>query len=165
MICTIPHVFAAATPRRGAIVCSMRGHSLVELLLALAVVGILAGLAIPRVRHVADSLAVEQAAQRIVAMHQRARISAVLESRRTLYRIGPDSLSIAVLADGDTLLRAAAAGPAADGVALSGPARAITWAPTGIAIGASNGTWRLTRGAARREVVIARLGRVRVVRQ
>lgn len=140
------------------------GYSLVDVLLVLVIVAILTALAVPRVARIADSLAVEAAAQRIVAMHHRARISAVLESRRTIYRIAADSLRIAVVVGADTLPRATVPGPATDGVALTGPTRPITWTPTGIGLGASNGTWRLTRGTASREVVVARLGRVRIRR-
>jgi hypothetical protein len=49
-------------------------------------------------------------------------------------------------------------------IALTGPTRAMRFSPVGIMAGVTNGTWRLTRGEAARNVVVSRLGRVRVVR-
>ena len=54
-------------------------------------------------------------------------------------------------------------GPAADGVMLAGPPRTLTFSPVGITTGLSNASFRLTRGAAERTVVVSRLGRVRIV--
>jgi hypothetical protein len=74
--------------------------------------------------------------------------------------------------DGDSLVirpRGAAAalwhapGPAAAGVSLAGPPRQILFSPLGLSMGLANGTYRLSRGAAVRSVIISRLGRVRSV--
>jgi len=141
-----------------------RGFSLLELLLVLAVVGLLLLLALPRMASVLDSVAVESAAQRVAAVHARARITALIENRLVVYGIAADSLRVGVVANGDTTWRTAAAGPAASGVTLTGPARRVLWSPVGVAMGASNGTWVLARGSARRSVVVSRLGRLRIVR-
>lgn len=142
-----------------------RGVTLIELLLALVVGSLLAALAVPRFARVRDSLAVEAAAQRLVAAHQRARLLAILQSRETLLGVRADSLVLRIVSGTDSVTHWGAPGPAADGVALSGPARPMIFSPVGLMYGVSNGTWRFTRGAARRDVIVSRLGRVRMVRQ
>jgi prepilin-type N-terminal cleavage/methylation domain-containing protein len=135
------------------------GFTLPETIMALAVVGLLLGIAVPRLTALRNSLAVEEAAQRLVGAHRRARIAAVLQSRPAVLTIGPDSFSIRFA--GHTADAWAAAGPAAMGVALAGPVRRLTFSPVGISTGVSNATFRLSRGAATRTIVVSRLGRVR----
>jgi prepilin-type N-terminal cleavage/methylation domain-containing protein len=136
-----------------------RGVTLPELSLALVVCGLLLGIAVPRLDTLRDTLAVEQAAQQIVAAHRRARIMAITLSRVMVVSIGPDSLSIRPA--GDTA-RWRALGPSASGVSLQAAGREITFSPVGITTGVSNATFRLSRGASSRAVVLSRLGRVRV---
>jgi Tfp pilus assembly protein FimT len=45
---------------------------------------------------------------------------------------------------------------------LAGPIRILTFSPVGITTGLSNASFRLTRGAVSRTVVVSRLGRVRL---
>ena len=52
------------------------------------------------------------------------------------------------------------AGPAHRGVHLAGAGRPILFAPSGIAMGASNRTLILSKGAVSRRVVVSRLGRL-----
>jgi prepilin-type N-terminal cleavage/methylation domain-containing protein len=141
-----------------------RGFSLLELVLVLAVLSLLLLVALPRLSAVLDSIAVESAAQRVAALHARARITAVIENRVVVYGIAADSLRLGVVAGGDTAWRAATPGPAAAGVTLTGPTRRVLWSPVGVALGVSNGTWVLARGSARRAVVVSRLGRLRIQR-
>jgi prepilin-type N-terminal cleavage/methylation domain-containing protein len=143
---------------------SLSGYTLVELALALVVAGILAALAAPRFAAMADALAVDAAVRRVTALHQAARMQAVLHSRTAVYSIATDTLRIALVRAGDTTRAATALGPAADGVTLAGPAHPIVWSPVGITTGLSNGTWRFVRGAVERDVIVSRLGRLRVVR-
>jgi hypothetical protein len=49
-------------------------------------------------------------------------------------------------------------------VALRGPARPLAFAPTGWTAGVANATYHLARGAATRDVIISRYGRVRIIR-
>lgn len=137
-----------------------RGSSLLELLLTLAIVTLLLGIALPRFSLVRDQLAVGEAAGRIAAAHRRARITAILESRPVLLTIGPDSLRIAV--DPDSGATWTEPGPSAHGVILAGGSRQLTFSPVGITTGLSNATFRLTRGLASRTVVVSRLGRLRI---
>jgi Tfp pilus assembly protein FimT len=47
---------------------------------------------------------------------------------------------------------------------MTGGQRTLTFSPTGISMGFSNASWTLTKGSAKRRVVISRLGRVRIER-
>jgi Tfp pilus assembly protein FimT len=138
-----------------------RGATLVELSLSLGLVGIVLVIALPRLQALTDSLAVDRAARQIAAAHSRARMAAVLHSQVLELTVDASGLTIRPIAGGGIMWRAD--GPAAEGVALAGPSRTLTFSPVGITLGLSNATFALTRGAARRTVVVSRLGRVRIV--
>ncbi|MFL5494667.1 MAG: GspH/FimT family protein [Gemmatimonadales bacterium] len=138
-----------------------RGLTLIELLLVLTVTGLLFGIVLPRFATLADGLAVEQAAQHLVGAHRRARMTAILQSQPIVLTIAPESLVIRVGSGGPESWRAA--GPADEGVALAGGAKQIVFSPVGITTGLSNATFQLTRGNARRSVVVSRLGRARIL--
>jgi prepilin-type N-terminal cleavage/methylation domain-containing protein len=138
-----------------------RGVTLIELLLVLTVTGLLFGIALPRFASLADGLAVMQAAQHLVGAQRRARMTAILESREIVLTIAPDSLVIRVGHGGLESWRAS--GPAAEGVALAGGVKRIVYSPVGITTGLSNASFPLTRGNARRTVVVSRLGRARIL--
>ena len=137
-----------------------RGTSVLELLLALVIAGILLGIALPKFGLFRDQLAVGDEAGRIAAAHRRARITAILESHPVVLIITPDSLRITITADSGTTWTAP--GPSTHGVALTGGPRQLTFSPEGITTGVSNATFQLTRGTASRTVVVSRLGRLRV---
>jgi Tfp pilus assembly protein FimT len=138
-----------------------RGATLLELLLVLVNIGTLTANAEPRVRGFTDGLAVNRAAIEIASAHRRARISAILQSRIVELTISTGTLAIRPRgASADTWR---AAGPVALGVTLAGPSRIITFSPVGISMGVSNASFRLSRGAASRTVVVSRLGRLRIV--
>jgi prepilin-type N-terminal cleavage/methylation domain-containing protein len=138
-----------------------RGATLIELVLVLAIIGILTAIAEPRVRGFNDSLAVDRAALEIVSAHRRARINAILQSRVVELTISASQLSIRPRGAAADTWRTP--GPAAEGVALAGPGHVIAFSPVGISIGLSNASFPLSRGAASRTVVVSRLGRVRIV--
>ncbi len=138
-----------------------RGTTLPELALTLVVMGLVLAIALPRLRGLTDSLAVNRAAQEIVAAHRRARMSAILQSRVVELTVGATALAVRPRGAAADLWRAD--GPAANQVVLAGPQRTIVFSPVGVTFGLSNATFQLTRGAATRTVVVSRLGRVRVV--
>jgi prepilin-type N-terminal cleavage/methylation domain-containing protein len=138
-----------------------RGYTVVELTLVLAIIGLILGIALPRLAPLADSWTAEQAAQAVVLAHRRARIAAILMSRPLVLTVAADSLRIATLSD-SVVWRAA--GPAAQGATLAGPIRKLTFSPVGLTMGLSNATFQIRRGAAIRSVVVSRLGRVRIQR-
>ena len=141
-----------------------RGATLPELLVAIALVALVLGIAAPRLTEPLDTLAVEHAAGEIAGAHARARVAAVVESRTTMLHIAVDSLTMDAMEPGGPARRWSMPGPGRFAVAMSGPARTLTFSPTGVTAGFSNASWTLTKGSATRRVVISRLGRVRIER-
>ena len=141
------------------------GAVLLDLTLALVVAGLLQGIGIPALRDPLDRLAVERAALDIAGAHTRARIAAVTHNTVTRLVVRSDSLLITVGRAPDTTRLWSAPGPAIASVALSGPGYALTFQPAGISFGFSNGSFDLSRGSARRSVIVSRLGRVRIIRR
>ena len=140
------------------------GFSPLEVLVVVVLASLVLAMAVPASRAALDTIAVAGEARRITSAHLRARFTAILESRTALFTVREDSLIIRVVVGTDTAVRWATRGPAAQNIALSGPTRAMRFSPVGIMTGVTNGTWRLTRGAAARNIVVSRLGRLRVTR-
>jgi prepilin-type N-terminal cleavage/methylation domain-containing protein len=139
-----------------------RGITLVELLLALAILGIVLAFAAPRAIALADRQRVARAADRVAFAQRRARHLALVQSAAVELVLRDDS----VLARWDAGARAwSAPGPAVEGVTLASGPDSLLYAPNGMATGAANARHLLRRGAAEAEVVVSRLGRVRVVRR
>jgi Tfp pilus assembly protein FimT len=142
-----------------------RGATVFELLAALAIVGVIAGVAVPGASALADRLAVEHEAARVMMAYRSAWLAARREHRLSLLRITPDSLAIRTVASAgapDTALHSVSPGPALAGVALASPPHTAVFAPDGVAMGLSNATHVLRKGGAQRRVVVSRLGRVRI---
>lgn len=137
-----------------------QGHTLIELVIALALLGILLGLATPRLSGALDGIHAGQAAARIALAHGRARAAALNEQRVARVVLTADSLVVLV---GDSL-RWRLPGPAIDGAALMTEPVETSYAPNGLAMGVANARYVITRGVARVEVFVSRLGRVRIVR-
>ena len=140
-----------------------RDFTLLETLVTLLIAGLILAFAVPRLGEMLDRVAVSAAAREIAAAHSRARVIAVTEGRVSLLSVRPDSLVLLVIEGTDTVARWAAPGPAAAGIALSGPARPLMLAPTGVGFGVSNATYTLSRGMAARQVIMSRWLRVRIV--
>lgn len=141
-----------------------RGTTLIELLLALAVLSLLLAIALPNLSDTRDRLLAREWAAELVAAHTRARFLALAEQRVMLLTISTDSLLVrAVGSAGDTTERWRSDGPAVSGVTLAGGPRTIAFAPSGVAFGLANATYTLTRGSAVKQVVVSRYGRVRVL--
>ena len=139
-----------------------KAFTLPELVLGLAVAGILVGIAVPRLAATLDQIEVQAAAAHLVAAHQRARIMAITRNQVVVLSI--DSAALTISPRGGSAVLWSEIGPAASGVALAGPARQFTFSPEGLTLGLSNATLRLSRGGSTRTLVISRLGRVRIVR-
>jgi len=138
-----------------------RGTTLLELALALVIVGLLLGIARPRLGGLMDSLAVDRAAHEIIAAHRRARIVAVLRSQ--VVELTVDATALAIRPRGAAADLWSGPGPSASQVVLVGPQRRISFSPVGVSMGLSNASFRLSRGAVVRTVVVSRLGRTRIV--
>ncbi|HEU5155028.1 MAG TPA: prepilin-type N-terminal cleavage/methylation domain-containing protein [Gemmatimonadales bacterium] len=139
-----------------------RGLTLVEMLLALVIAGLVCLIALPAAGDLRNRFLVDQAAYEITAAHTKARLTAVVEGRVALLTIRSDSLRLDVIDGVDTLFRWSAAGPAQAGVTLAGGSRTIPFAPIGVAFSLANGSYSLSRGSRTKQVVVSRYGRVRV---
>lgn len=137
-----------------------RGFSLPEIVLVLALIGILVGIAIPPLSGALDRIEVRTAANHVVAAHQRARMMAVAQGQVLVLSVNRNEL--AIRRQGQATPLWVEAGPAANGVVLDGPGHTFTFSPEGLTFGFSNATLRLSRGSATRTVTISKLGRVRV---
>ncbi len=136
------------------------GFSLIELVLVLALLALLLGIAVPPLAGALDRIEVASAASQIAAAHSRARMMAISKSRVLVLRV--DSASLSIHLRGSTSHLWSDTGPASSGVSLSGPVRSFTFSPEGFSLGLSNASLHLSRGSATRTVVISRLGRVRI---
>ena len=143
-----------------------RGVTLLELVIVLALIGLLAGIVIPGSAVLADRLAVEQQAARLLTAYRSAWVTARMQQRLAILRISADTLAIRTVRtadDPDTLLAWIAPGPSVAGVALSSPAHTSVFGPDGLGLGLANTSHVLVKGNATRKVVVSRLGRVRIV--
>ncbi len=143
-----------------------RGVTLLELVIVLAVIGVLAGMVVPSSASLADRLAVEHQAARLLTAHRSAWVTARMQQRLAILRISADTLAIRTVRganDPDTLLAWIAPGPSVAGVTLASPAHTSVFGPDGLAMGLANTSHVLVKGNATRKVVVSRLGRVRIV--
>jgi prepilin-type N-terminal cleavage/methylation domain-containing protein len=136
-----------------------RGTTLIEMLVGLVIIGLISSAALPAVRQFRDRYTVQSAASEIAGAHNRARIRAVLEGQVADLEIRADSLLLRVAASAVW----SAPGPLAAGVTLTSPPRTLSFAPSGVTMGFANATFVLTKGSVRRQVVVSRLGRVRII--
>lgn len=141
-----------------------KGITLVELLVVLAIIGILAAIAVPSSAALLAGVLTDRAAHELMAAHRVARFTAIMRSRVTRLEITPDSVVVRLVEGPDSGVVWRQSGPAANGVTLTGPAYPLVFTPFGLPRGLGNATYRLTRGNARCSVVISRLGRLRLVR-
>ena len=139
-----------------------RGFSLPELLTICVLTALVSGVAVPALMHAMDRRAVEEAARIIILAHREGRNTAIAIHRQTLLRLAADTIELRAFEGRDTTLLWRRPGPRSLGVTVTGNAHTVRFIPYGYSIGASNTSYTLTRGVARRRVVISRLGRVRV---
>jgi prepilin-type N-terminal cleavage/methylation domain-containing protein len=138
------------------------GYTLPEVALALVIAGLLLGIALPRFTALKQEVAIEQAAQALVSAHRRARTLAVASGHPAILSVADRSLRITL--SGAAQPHWLAPGPLAQGIAITGTPRDLTFSPLGITTGLSNATFNLTLGSATRSVVVSRLGRIRILR-
>jgi prepilin-type N-terminal cleavage/methylation domain-containing protein len=142
-----------------------RGVTLLELVFVLAIIGVMAGIVVPSASYLADRLAVEHQAARILSAYRSAWLTARMQHRLALLRVTADTLAIRTVRSAgapDTTLVWVATGPALAGVALTSASHTTVFAPDGVAMGLSNTSHTLRKGGAKRQVVVSRLGRVRI---
>ncbi|HEX9754226.1 MAG TPA: hypothetical protein VGA42_00885 [Gemmatimonadales bacterium] len=144
---------------------SMRGTTLLEALVALCLLGLLAGSAVPGAVGLRDRLLVERHAARVIEGYERARAAALVTGGPALLAIAADSLAVLRVEGNDTFSVWRAPGPITDGVALAATHALVAIGPHGLSYGLANGRIDLSRGQVSRGVVASRPGRLRVVRR
>jgi prepilin-type N-terminal cleavage/methylation domain-containing protein len=138
-----------------------RGVTIVELLTVVTVVGILLGLALPRIAGWTDRIAVNRASTELASFYNRARFGAIFRSTRVRLEFTADSLvAIYEGARGDsTFLQWP--GPSRHHVSLRASRPVIRIYPTGIGYGAANTKLVVQRGAAAESLTTSRIGRIK----
>ena len=152
--------FNASLPLVAGSPMSHRGTTLLELALAIAITLALAVLAVPRLVYVADAAAVRDETARLIGALDAARSAAIRLGANAALSIAPTSWQVVVVHGSDSLVAWHAAGSAAFGVTIAGAGGPIVFGRAGLAVGAANRTFTISRRLAARRVVISRLGRV-----
>jgi Tfp pilus assembly protein FimT len=140
------------TTRRG-------GTTLAEVLVTLAVLGILTSITVPRAASVVDRVSVKGAAQDVVLALASARAAASRRGAYASFVADPHTGRVRVVSGGDVLLERDLSG--VRGVRLEASRESVTFSPSGLGWGAANTTVIVSRGARSDTVVMSRLGRVR----
>ena len=135
------------------------GVTLLELLIALALVSVLVAMAAPRVRRLVDEAGARGAAGDAAELFGSARQLAITRWVRTSVAIDTVAGVVALVAGPDTLLRRDVFRE--HGATLHASRTSATYTPLGLALGVSNLTVVAVRGAAAETVTVSRLGRVR----
>lgn len=138
-----------------------RGFSLVELAVAMLIVGLMAAIGLPRLVGWRDWLAADQAAREITTALATARHGAILQATRARLEITRDSLRITRFADGGWRPWKSWPGPAQLGVVLTVSNPIVVFGPTGMGWGVSNTRITLQRGSQVETITVSRVGRVK----
>lgn len=138
-----------------------RGVTIIELLTVLTLVGILCGVALPRVGGWMDRLAVTRSATELASFYNRARFGAIFRSTRVRLVFSADSL-VAVYESvrGDSVFLRWP-GPARHHAALRASRSVIRIHPNGIGYGAANTKLVVQRGVAAESLTTSRIGRIK----
>ena len=136
--------------------------SLIEMLTALGIGGAVAVGGVTSLARWTDRAKVESTTGAILNAYRRAQSVARAWARPTDIIVSQDSILIQSIADGDTMVVWRAPGPSALGVTLTPAYHVATFGSSGMASGPANVTHVLTRGPSRRQLVVSRVGRVRV---
>lgn len=133
--------------------------TLLELMLVVALMGILALIALPRTRSQLDRIAVRGAITDAAALFERGRTLALARWTRATISIDTTRALVVLTTGGDTVSRQDA--EAAHGVRLRASRSGTVYTPLGMAVGVANLTLIATRGGAAETLTVSRLGRVR----
>jgi prepilin-type N-terminal cleavage/methylation domain-containing protein len=137
-----------------------RGMTIVELLVMVAILGVLAAIAVPRAVTAMDRLYVRGATQDVVLTLAAARAAAIRRGAYVSFVADPRTGHVrAVVSGGETLLERDLA--RTRGIRLEASRESVTFAPGGLGWGAANTTVIVSRGTRSDTIVMSRLGRVR----
>jgi type IV fimbrial biogenesis protein FimT len=138
-----------------------RGTTLLELLLALTMLGILLAIGATRVAAVVDAARVRVVTAQLVGAIEAARGSAIRLGGNVTLHLDDARWQVRRPLGADTIIVWQLPGHQHAGVTLSGAGAPIRFGPAGLATGVANRTFQLSRGVVTRSVVLSRLGRVR----
>lgn len=109
----------------------------------------------------ADRAAVAEVQTSVLQAYREAQSSARALGQPVELVLAPDSIVVHALGPDSAIIRRRP-GPQAFGVALTPAGSRTTYGPDGLAVGAANITIVLVRGTVTRQIVVSRLGRVRL---
>ena len=138
-----------------------KGHTLVELLVVLAVLGICLMVAVPRVAGFLDWVATDGAAHDVSIALAVTREAAVGQGVTARLLIAAESLVVQVRDTSGWVSWRRFPGPATRGVSLEVSNPEVVFSPLGAGWGASNTTITLERGGREQRITTSRLGRVK----
>ena len=144
----------------GAGVTALLGVTLMELVIALVLLGFLAAMIAPSAWRWGNRWRVHRAATELAAFYHGARQSAILNGRPVRVEFGVDSLRAILEGPPDSVVLALA-GPARHGATLSASRPVIEIEATGFGWGAANTTLVIRRGSAQESLTTSRLGRLK----
>ncbi len=139
------------------------GYTLVEIVIVVAIVGILAALGTPRFGKALDQLAVARSVHDTTAFYRSARFAAIVNGRTVRIEFSGDSLVGVFEGHPDTVFMRAA-GPAVHAVSLRVSRNTIRISATGLGYGAANTKLVFRRRTAADSLATSRLGRLRRIR-
>ncbi len=141
------------------------GLTLVEIVIVLAIVGILAALGTPRFGKALHRLAVARSRHETISFYRSARFAAIVRGKPVRIEFGRDSLVAVFEGHGhpDTVFMRRA-GPAAHGVAMTVSRPTIRISVTGLGYGAANTKLVFRRGTVADSLATSRIGRIRRIR-
>lgn len=138
--------------------CIRRGFTLLELLAALAIGGVLLTLGIRSLVTMRDALAVRTASRTLAGAFSIARATALAQHETVLLLVTPEVALVRHAGAADDSWRAVLD----DNVQLEGAPRIHRYAPDGLMLDVGAATYTLRRGASMRRVIVAKYGRVRI---
>jgi Tfp pilus assembly protein FimT len=130
-----------------------------EVMIALAIVGMLTAIAVPRASRMVDRVSVKGATQDVVLALSAARAAASRRGAYASFVADTRTGHLRVVSGGETLLDRDILH--IRGVRLEASRESVTFAPGGLGWGAANTTVIVSRGTRSDTVVMSRLGRVR----
>ncbi len=135
------------------------GLTLAELVVTCTLIGLVAGIAIPRSRALLDGLRLEQASHEVSAALMLTRAAAIRRGERVRLVVDSARGALRIEAGRDTLHQRNLARQ--HHVTLRASRDTITYAPSGLGFGLANSTIIVSVGGRADTLTVSRLGRVR----